>query len=104
MLMIELYKIKNNLTPSLLHEIFKLKQTSCYNLRTVSEFEIPQVRTTNFGTESLSYLGPKLWETVPSSIRDLESLVSFKQNIKKWIPKDCPCRLCKNYVQNVGFL
>ena len=102
-LMIELYKVKKKLAPTLLCEVFKIKQTSHYNLRTINEFELPKVRTSNFGTESLSYLGPKLWETVPSLIRDLDSLESFKKNIKKWIPENCPCRLCKNYIQNVGF-
>ena len=103
-LMIELYKIKNNIAPTLLCEVFKPKKTSSYSLRKVNYFEIPQVRTSNFGKESLSYLGPKLWETVPSSIRDIKSLELFKKSIKKWIPKDCPCRLCKNYVLNVGFI
>ena len=104
LLMIEMYKVKNNLAPILMCEVFKVKTESNYNLRTKQEFEIPKVRTTNFGTESLRYLGPKLWETVPSSIRELESLESFKRHIKQWTPEHCPCRLCRNYVQHIGYL
>ena len=104
LLMIEMYKVKNNLAPVLLCEIFKVKTGSKYDFRTKQDFEIPKVRTSNFGTESLRYLGPKLWETVPSSIRELESLESFKRRIKQWIPKHCPCRLCKKYVQNIGYI
>ena len=28
----------------------------------------------------------------------------FKTEIKRWIPVECPCRLCKSYVQNLGFI
>ena len=28
----------------------------------------------------------------------------FKKAIKQWKPEDCPCRLCKVFVQNAGFL
>ena len=103
-LMTEMYKVKNNLAPILLSEVFKLKPTSTYNLRTVGEFEIRRVRTTNFGTESLSFLGPKLWNTVPLSIRNVETLKEFKSKIRYWIPESCPCRLCRNYVQNLGYI
>lgn len=103
-LMVELYKVKNNLAPVLVSQVFELRSASAYNFRTVSEFKIPRVRTSKFGTESLSFLGPKLWETVPSSIRELETLESFRKNIKKWTPNNCPCRLCRNYVEGVGFL
>ena len=37
-------------------------------------------------------------------MKDLKSLSTFKNQIKKWIHKDCPCRLCKVYVAQVGFL
>ena len=33
------------------------------------------------------------------------SLLFFlKREIKKWKPVNCPCRLCRPYIQNVGFL
>ena len=30
--------------------------------------------------------------------------VTFKANIKKWTPKNCPCKLCKNYLHGVGYV
>ena len=47
-------------------EIFKVskdfsKRSVQYNLRHASEFSIPKVKSTFHGTESLSYLGEKLW-------------------------------------------
>ena len=55
------------------------------------------------GTESLSFLGPKIWELVPSEIKQSKSLEIFKKRIKKWIPFQCPCRLCQFYLRGVEF-
>ena len=32
------------------------------------------------------------------------NLETFKKEIKIWEPNDCPCRLCKVYIEGVGFL
>ena len=37
-------------------------------------------------------------------MKDLKALGTFKNEIKKWIPKNCTYRLCKVYVAQVGFL
>ena len=103
-LLIEMFKIKNNIAPKILTEIFKLKPECRYNLRTANQFQVPKVKTTNFGSQSLSYLGPKLWNELPSRLQDIESLISFKKAIKKWVPISCPCRLCKNFVKDLGYI
>ena len=46
----------------------------------------------------------KIWDLVPVHMKNLKTLSTFKNQIKKWIPKDCPCRLCRVYVAQVGFL
>ena len=51
------------------------------------------VKTVLYGTETLSYLGPKIWNLVPSDIRDCATEQIFRQKIKKWKPDRCPCRL-----------
>ena len=56
------------------------------------------------GTETLSFLAQKLWDILPKDIKDSESLGTFKSKIKKWIPSERPCRLCKTYVLQVGFI
>ena len=56
------------------------------------------------GTESILFLGPKIWDVVASDIKLSQSLSIFKRNIKKWVPLQCPCRLCKIYLQHVGFI
>ena len=68
------------------------------------EFTVPNVKSVFHGTESVSYIAPKIWDMVPSNIKDLNNLSAFKQAIKKWKPEKCPCRLCKTYIPNLGFI
>ena len=67
-------------------------------------FRFPFARTVYHGTESISYLGPKVWAIVPIELKNAQSFNSFKKSIRKWILNNCPCRLCKRYVEGVGFL
>ena len=52
----------------------------------------------------ISNLGSKIWDLVPSNIKEISELNKFGKAIKQWKPEDCLCRLCKVFVQNVGFL
>ena len=99
-LVTELYKVKSNMAPEILHEIFQ-NRTSSYNLRTNSSFAVRPVHSFCHGTESLSFLGPKIWELVPEDAKQSESVEIFKKKIKQWEPSRCPCRLCRIYLQNL---
>ena len=50
-----------------------------------------------------TFFGPKIWDIVPSELKQLETANSFKRGIKKWKPVNCFCGLWKPYIQNVGF-
>ena len=63
---------------------------------------MPRAKTVNHGLESLSYIGSKLWDSIPSHMKD--SIIEFKHVIKTWKPDLCSCRLCKVYLQNIGYL
>ena len=99
----EMFKISRNLCPELLNDIF-LKRTNPYNLRRNDTFYSRQVHSVYHGTESLSFLGSKIWELVPLEIKESETLDIFKNKIKQWIPLQCPCRLCLTYLPQIGFL
>ena len=96
----EMFKVSNGLAPEITNNVFQINP-SVYNLRN-SESE--NVKTVHYGTESLSFLGPKIWKLVPLEIKNSTSLQIFKIKIKTWVPESCPCRLCKLYVQRVGFI
>ena len=93
----ELYKFVNSLSPKLVSDCFKLNNMTVYNTRNRSTFYSRPVRTVLHGTESLSHLGPKIWELVPSDMKNLSTLGAFKKTIKQWKPHACPCRLCRIY-------
>ena len=56
------------------------------------------------GLETISYRVQQLWNLVPTEIIDTQSLSTFKKKIKSWHCDNCPCRLCKTYIANVGFV
>ena len=103
MLVTGMFKVYRSMSPPIFSELFRGRDF-CYNLRSNSNFAVPNVKSVFHGSESISYLGPKIWDIVPFELKELTSLNAFKKNIKKWQPKNCPCRLCKQYMSNLGFI
>ena len=56
------------------------------------------------GSKSLSNLGPTTWNLASDKLKQLVDIHAFKKDIKKWKLKNCPCRLCKTYIPNIGFV
>ena len=81
-LTIEMFKIKKYMAPEFLNEIFQ-KRALPYNLRTNSNFSSRQVHSVYHGTESLSFLGPKIWELIPEDTKQPENLEIFKNKITR---------------------
>ena len=50
------------------------------------------------------FLDQRYGDLVPSDIKSSQSLRIFKSKIKKWVPLQSPCRLCKVHLQHVGFI
>ena len=100
----EMFKVSKGIAPKIFADIFTRKPPSDYNLRYQSDYRRPQIRSVLNGTETIAFLGPKIWDLVPLEIKQKESVNAFKKAIKTWIPKGCPCRLCKNYTAGIGFI
>ena len=93
------------MTPELIKELILPNRQRRFDLRNNPAFAVPMVKSVHKGLESLSYLGPKIWELIlPPEIKETEIFSQFKAKIKKWNPENCPCHLCKIYLQNVGFI
>ena len=99
----EIYKALNNLSSPFLSELFQVKDLT-YNLRKGDILVMRDVKTKNYGTDSISYLEHKIWKLIPEVIRNSKSLNIFKYKIGSWVPEKCPCHLCKIYIQNLGYL
>ena len=103
MLAMEMFKVCRSISPPIFSELFR-RRDICHNLRSNSNFAVPNVKSVFHGSESISYLGPKICDILPSELKELTSLNAFKNGIKKWRTNNCPCRLCKQYVSNLGFI
>ena len=81
----EMFKVKNNIAPEIMKELFAPKMSS-YDLRNNDSFK-RRVKSVWNGTELLSYLSPKIWDILPNEIKESESLNDFKFKIKRWVPE-----------------
>ena len=98
---IEMFKVKNNLGPEILKYIFQFNT----NPTIKNTFLIPNANSEYMGKLSLRWFGPVVWETMlPKSYKSITVLEKFKEDIKKWVPDNCKCRLCKEYLGKVGFI
>ena len=79
----EIYNAKNDLGPKIIADIFYFVEKP-YNLRNNSVIQRQANRTVYFGTKSISSLTPKLWELIPSKIKNAKLLNIFKEKTKSW--------------------
>ena len=98
-LCVEIYKTLNDLNPSFMNNIFKLK----INSREVRDkyklnLDIPKWNQRTFGYKSLKVLGPKIWNNLPYHVKSSDNLDTFKNLLKDWDGNLCKCNLCKNDV------
>ena len=103
LVMIEVYKCLNGLSPDIMSDIFKLRENT-YNLRNFHIFESQNPRTKKFGLDSIAYRASQLWKNVPEEIRNSTSLPMFKKKIKKVPLISCSCNCCRKYIHHVGFI
>ena len=106
----EMYKVTKGIGPAFMQEIFtrnpnRNSENISMNTRSASDFYNPaNPKNVNSGLETLRCLSPKIWDMIPMNLRNIESLPLFKTKIKDWIPHNCPCRLCKTYIPQLGYL
>ena len=102
-LAIEIYKVINNEECATgFKDLFHIRDS--YSNRSFSELMVPSVNSELNGKNSMRYMGPLLWNSIPIELRNISTLAAFKTKIKKWKPERCSCRLCKTYIAEVGFI
>ena len=95
-LAIEMYKVKENICPIIMSEIFTYKKDT-------DEFHHPNVRTVRMEQRSIHNFGPIVWNTMlPKRIKESGNLNIFNERIKLWEPKNCKCKLCNNHNNDCG--
>ena len=59
-----------------------------------SSFQLLLSSNKCYGSESLSFRGSLLWNTLSDKIKQIPTLAAFKNQIKSWTGDKCTCRLC----------
>ena len=103
-LAIELFKFNKGWSVGIMNDLFSKREYHGPILRKTIELEVPSVNTVYKGDDSLRHLGPLIWQIVPAHLKASFSLTEFKEGIKNWVPRECPCRLCKEFVPGLGYL
>ena len=99
---IEMFKVKNNLCPEFIKSLFCEIHT---RTRSNASFHRKNVNTVYNGEQSLRSFGPIVWDTmIPEKLKKITNLVDFKEKISAWVSENCTCRLCKDYIPNLGFV
>ena len=75
--------------------IFQLKINGRpVRIQNTNNLTVETGQTVTFGTNSISSLGPKIWNNLPYHLKCSESIIDFKRMIKKWNGSKCPCDEC----------
>ena len=93
----ELFKIKNGLSNDIMAHLICKRNNVSYSLRSKPDFALPQVKSVNYGLKVLRYFGPKIWNILPSDIKNSKTLREFM------ILRNCLYRICENYMYQAGF-
>ena len=100
-LAIEMFKVCKGIGPEIVKDLFQFD----LNKRSDRTFFRPNVKNVYTGLNTIRYFGTVLWDDMLTmELKSIETLEKFKKEIKKWIPKKCPCTLCKEYIHGVGYV
>ena len=76
------FKIVNQLCPEgLQNKFIERSALSKYNTRNMKDLHVQKLKLEHT-RKSFLYTGPKAWNSIPQLIRDTESIVRFKKDLK----------------------
>ena len=83
--------------------VFEFVQVPYY-LRNQSKCSRSIRCTERCGIETASSIELKLWEKVPTEIKNSKYFQEFKVRVESWVSKNCTCKVCKLFIEHVGYL
>ena len=98
----ETYKFSNGLSSPIMYDAFIIRNNK-YILRNFQCLYSTNKRTRKYRTETVTYRGPRIWNLVPEKTKNASFFDIFNKEIENWEGEKCPCRICKTYIQHVGF-
>ena len=85
-LAVEMFKVVKGLAPTIINDLFPLKETNNYNLRRKLFFKIPRNETVRNGFESISSLRTNVWERCHQKCRNVKFFLNLKVKSNLGIP------------------
>ena len=73
MIATEMFKVYRSMSHPIFSELFCRRDIS-YNIRSNSNFAVPNAKSVFHRSKSISYLGPKFWDIVPLELKEFECL------------------------------
>ena len=93
-LAIEVFKSIMHLNPQFMWSYFEVKPMP-YDLRDVSKLTLPKTKSARFGLNSLKFRGSVLWNNLPYSVKNCQTLNEFKLQLKNLGNIHCTCLVCR---------
>ena len=96
-LCIKIYKTMKQLNPVFMQNIFSFKLSANLSRSQRNPYDLLHHRPnqTNFGTNCLRALGPKIWNGLPNEMKSAQNIHIFKRLIKEWDGVQCNCNVCQ---------
>ena len=91
------------LAPEIMNEGFDIIESTKL-LRNELRFKSQNICTVRYGIETATFVGSRIWSYMSSELKESMSLSVFRSKIKSWKPEHYPCKLCKIYLQRIGYL
>ena len=101
--LLEMYNIRHNLSESCLKDLFSAVNGN-YKLRSQSDFRVLGIKKFFMVLIQLGILDQWYGDSLPHDLTNICDFNLFKMTIRRWKSVDCPCRLCKNYLDSLGFI
>ena len=73
-----------------------------YNLRHGNHSQIPKVHTTTYGIGTASFLGNRLWSTLPNIVKQAGTLPIFKTILNVGSPRNATVDFVKHIFHRLG--
>ena len=78
------------MAPHYISNLITVKQPACYSLCSCTSIVLLHPKgkmLTTFGDRSFSAAAPKLWNALPTTLRDISSTGTFKSKLKTYLLK-----------------
>ena len=82
-LAIEMYKVKYNLVPGYITEMFT-PEMNPYNLRDNCKYILPWYNYKTFGYRCFNFMGAKIWNNLDTSVKNAPTVSMFKIKLNQW--------------------